>query len=169
MSLLPQATRHEESGKGWYTRRESVMRGPFSEKNITRYILLGRIRLDDELSQDREHWTIAGHLTSLLPPELASQSSWADYQRLMVAHMETDERKRDRRCQSSKNYLGHNVERRTSPDRRGEEDTTLLDHYLYAEAVSAGRKRLGARHLRPLLLTMLLAALTFTWLYPTHS
>jgi len=158
-----------DSGKSWYTRREGVMRGPFSAKNISRYILLGRIRLDDELSQDRENWTIAGHLTSLLPPELANQSSWADYQRLVVAHMGTDERKRDRRCQSSNNYLDHNVERRTSPDRRGEEDNALLGHYLYAEAVSADRKRPGTRYLRPLLLAMILAALTFTWFYPTQS
>jgi len=145
------------------------MRGPFSVKNISRYILLGRIRLDDELSQDRVHWTIAGRLTSLLPPELASQSSWADYQRLVVAHMGTDERKRERRRRKSKNYLDHNVERRTSPDRRGEEDNALLSHYLYAEAVSADRKRPKAQYLRPLLLAMILAALTFTWLYPTQS
>jgi hypothetical protein len=34
----------------WYTRREGIVRGPFEPGHITRYILLGRIRLDDELS-----------------------------------------------------------------------------------------------------------------------
>lgn len=145
------------------------MRGPFSAKMISRYILLGRIRLDDELSQDRENWTIAGRLTSLLPSELTTQSSWADYQRLVIAHMGTDERRSERRCQNSKNYLDCNVERRTSPDRRGEEDNILLSHYLYAEVVSADQKRPVAQYLRPLLLAMLLAALTFAWLNPAQS
>ena len=43
--------KRQEANAGWFTRREGVIRGPFPAGEITRYILLGRIRLDDELSR----------------------------------------------------------------------------------------------------------------------
>lgn len=142
------------------------MRGPFTAENISRYMLLGRIRLDDELSQDRVNWSVAGRLASLLPPELASQSSWEDYQQLVVAHMKADERQGERRCQNCGNC---NPERRKKPDRRCKTDNTLLSHYLFSEVITAYEKRQESRHLRPLLLTMLLATLIFVLLGPIQS
>jgi hypothetical protein len=166
MNRLLLARYQRQSNECWYTRREGVMRGPFSAENISRYILLGRIRLDDELSQDRTNWSVAGQLASLLPSELASQSSLDDYQQLVVAHMQADERKGERRCQNCGNC---NPERRKAPNRRGKADNILLSHYLFSGVMPACEKRQDSRYLRPLLLTMLLVTLMFVWLSPIQS
>jgi hypothetical protein len=164
-------TSDKQSGKCWYTRRDGVMRGPFTAKNISRYILLGRIRLDDELSQDRETWVIAGHLDSLLPAELINQSSWDDYQQLVTAHIEVDERNGDRRSEKRKNYLDDHAEKRISPERRRSNvDSGLLSQHLLAKSMSADEQRSVARRKRPVLLfVVLLVTLMFAWLSPIQS
>jgi hypothetical protein len=159
----------KQSNECWYTRRNGVIRGPFSAENVSRHILLGRIHLDDELSQDRENWSAAGQLESLLPPELAGQSNWEGYEQLVKAHMKVDERKGERRSRRLKNYHDTNPERRTSPERRDAGANTLLNHYLLSEVKPTSEERRGSRHLRPLLLTMLLATLMFYWLGPIQS
>ena len=144
------------------------MRGPFTAENITSYILLGRIRLDDELSQDRENWSAAGRLASLLPAELEGQSSWDDYERLVIAHMKADQRSNDRRSQNDKYYTDSHKERRISANRRANGDNTLISHYLFDGAMSAPNKRPYPRRLRVLLL-VLLASLLFAWLGPVQQ
>ena len=166
MSRLPKATQHDQSGKGWYTRREGVIRGPFPAENISRYILLGRIRLDDELSEDCETWTIAGQLANLLPQELASQSSWNDYQQLVIAHMEADERRGERRLQKCKSHLDSHAEQRTSPDRRSETENALLRQYQLVRAMSAGGKHPDSLRIRPVIIVALLAVLMLVWINP---
>jgi hypothetical protein len=160
----------KQSSECWYTRREGVIRGPFSAEDVTRYILLGRIRLDDELSQERENWVAAAQLTSLLPAELSSQSGWEDYERLVTAHMKVDERKGDRRHRKLRHYHDANRERRTSPERRDPgASNPLLSHYLYVRMMSAQEKRRKAPRLRPVLMMVLLATLMFVWLGPIQT
>jgi hypothetical protein len=130
----------QESEKIWYTRRDGVMRGPFTAENISRYILLGRIDLDDEVSQDRETWIVAGHLDSLLPAELKSQSSWDDYQKLVTAHM------------------------------RSHVDNTLLCQHLLDKPDSSDRKGSASQSKRPVVLfVVLLLTMMFAWLSPIQS
>ena len=62
----------------WYSRRQGVTRGPFSAGDITRYLLLGRIRLDDELSTDKTLWLPANQFSEMLPPEISNLTSWDD-------------------------------------------------------------------------------------------
>ena len=160
----------KQSDKYWYTRRDGVMRGPFSAENISRYILLGRIRLDDELSQDCETWVVTGHVESLLPAELTSQSSWDDYQQLVTAHMKVDERKGDRRARKRKHYLDRHVELRVSWERRSDVDNALLSQYLLAKSMSTDEQRSVLRRKRPVLLfVVLLLTLLFAWLSPIQS
>ena len=87
----------------WYTRRGGVVRGPFSVDEITRHFILGRICLDDELSQDRLTWRTAKRCTELLPVEVQNLSSWDDYQQLVITRMQMDERKAERRCAQCSN------------------------------------------------------------------
>ena len=169
MSSLSSATHTDQYEKRWYTRRDGVMRGPFSAENISSYLLLGRIRLDDELSQDCVSWSVARHLAKLLPDELASQSCWDDYERLVIAHMKADERGNERRRTNHKGYLDTHAERRKIPDRRVGGGNTMLSRYLFAGALSYEEKRPDSRRLRVLLLTMLLASLLFAWLNPIQQ
>jgi len=143
----------------WYSRRQGVIRGPFSAGDITRYLLLGRIRLDDELSTDKTLWSPARQFSAILPPEISNLTSWDDYQKLVEARMQVDERKSERRCQHCSQRDKYQSERRACTDRRREDDTGLLRQYLYNHADCESR-------LRPLLLTLLLATVMFAWLYP---
>ena len=143
----------------WYSRRQGVTRGPFSAGDITRYLLLGRIRLDDELSIDKTLWSSASQFSEMLPLEISNLSSWDDYQNLVEARMQVDERKSERRCQHCSQRDKCQPERRTHTDRRREDDTGLVQQYLYNRADWESR-------LRPLLLTLLLATVMFAWLFP---
>jgi hypothetical protein len=145
----------------WYSRREGVVRGPFSTGEITRYLLLGRIRLADELSTDKTVWSPANSFFDMLPSELTNLESWDDYQKLVEARMQVDERKSERRCQDCSNREKCHPERRYGKDRRRDDDTTLVQQYLYKN---------DSRSLstRPLLLTLLLVTMMFAWLYPTQ-
>ena len=148
----------------WYTRREGVVRGPFEPGHITRYILLGRIRLDDELSHDQVTWQQAQSVAALLPEEMINIQGWEDYQQLVEARMRVDERRQERRCAQCSNCAACHPERRSPGDRRKDDNGPLVDHYLYGENRSS--RKAPPRRLRTLLLTLLLATLLFAWLVP---
>jgi hypothetical protein len=152
----------------WYTRRGGVIRGPFSVDEVTRHFILGRICMNDELSQDRLIWTAASRCTDLLPAELQNLSSWDDYQQLVIARMQVDERKGERRCTQCSNHSGCHPERRTAVERRGKYNDQLLSHYLFGRSGPPGTRTTQNIKLRPLLLTLLLASLVFAWLLPTR-
>lgn len=150
----------------WYTRRGGVVRGPFSVDEITRHFILGRICLDDELSQDRLTWRTAKRCTELLPVEVQNLSSWDDYQQLVITRMQMDERKAERRCEHCSNQCLCHPERRILIERRGKDNDRLLSQYLFGRSNSSGTDTTQHHKLRPLLLTMLLATLVFAWLLP---
>ena len=152
-------TGNDQYSLQWYSRRQGVTRGPFSAGDITRYLLLGRIRLDDKLSTDKIVWSPANRFSEMLPPEINNLTSWDDYQKLVEARMQVDERKSERRCQNCSKRDKCQPERRTHTDRRREDDTGLVHQYLYNHADWESR-------LRPLLLTLLLATVMFAWLFP---
>jgi len=143
----------------WYSRREGVIRGPFTVEDVTRYLLLGRIRLDDELSTDKKTWSPANCFSGMLPPEVINLTSWNDYQKLIEARIQADERKSERRCTHCPNRDNFQPERRSNKDRRRVDDGGLVRQYLYNNTDRQSTRRL-------LLLTLLLATLSFAWLYP---
>ena len=155
----PDVIGHDQDTLPWYSRREGIIRGPFTSEDITRYLLLGRIRLDDELSTDKRTWSPANSFSGMLPPEVVNLTSWNDYRKLAAARMQADERKSERRCMHCPNRDNGYPERRHNRDRRREDDNGI-----------AGRYLLNCRDCqspwRPLLLTLLLATLMLVWLYP---
>ena len=151
----------------WYTRREGVVRGPFSAANITRYILLGRICLDDELSQDHETWLPANKCSSMLPGELSKLTGWDDYQRLVEARQRADERKGDRRCQHCKNRGKCQGEKRKVPDRRSNNEVSVSQLLIGASTTRLSVHQQPAL-LRTLLLALLLSLTMFAWLMPVN-
>ncbi len=150
----------------WYTRRSGVVRGPFSAEEISRHLILGRIRMDDEISQDRDRWQAAEHYGDLLPEELQNLNTWDDYQQFVIARMQVDERKGERRCQNCKNRNKCHPDRRSNTDRRSRENDRLVSHYLFGRAGRHVDTRTG--NTRPLLLTLLLVTMIFAWLVPTQ-
>jgi hypothetical protein len=142
-----------------------VVRGPFPTGDITRYILLGRIRLDDELSRDRRSWSPAGTLTGLLPPGMLDICSWEDYQRYIEARMQADERRGERRCAACENPARAG-ERRVTPDRRRADGHNLNVSRVYGRHAGQRYGDTRSRRARTLLLTLVLASLVFFWLLP---
>ena len=115
----------------WYTRRGSEIRGPFPAGQITRFILLGRIRESDELSTDQQNWQPVSEVPVLIPEEMkADLDDAAAYERLMIARMREDERTaRDRRGEEETTPPGVPRDRRRSDDdRRAWEEAEMLRH-----------------------------------------
>jgi hypothetical protein len=124
--------------------------------------------MDDELSQDRRAWTAASQCTGLLPGELRRLSSWDDYQQLVIARMQVDERKSERRCSKCDNRCAGHPERRTLADRRRSDNDPLLSQYLFGSQDSFRITAPQGKNARPLLLAMLLVTLVFAWLVPSQ-
>jgi hypothetical protein len=150
----------------WYTRREGVVRGPFSAENISKYILLGRIQLNDELSNDQQHWQEAGLISSVIPTAITHLTSWGDYHLYVEARMSADERVIERRDSLITNYGSDRQNRRRQTDRRSKELLTLIGMSIHEHIRSGYRHQYRSSKLRTLLLAALLASLIFAWLVP---
>ena len=154
----------------WYTRREGVIRGPFDTGHVTRYILLGRIRLDDELSHDQLSWRPTRTVASLLPAEMVNLQGWKDYQQLVEARMHVDERRQQRRqqrrCAQCSNCGNCHPERRSSTDRRQHGDGPLIGYPMPANHPPRQARQRRSGRLFTLLLTLLFATLVLAWLAP---
>lgn len=81
----------------WYVRKDGRIRGPFPAGQIAREILLGRIRDNDELSTDREHWRLLSALPQLVPEVMQRTDTAEGRQHLLLARLREDERMHDRR------------------------------------------------------------------------
>ncbi len=148
----------------WYTRRDGVVRGPFASRTVTRYILLGRIGLDDEISNDRSTWESVAARTGLLPDELATIDSWQDYQQLVLARLAVDERRVQRRVDDAGLSADREGERRTGGERRQQDAAQVLMRRLYGSGLG---KQPPRTLVRPAMLTgLLLVVVLLTWLLP---
>lgn len=123
----------------WYARRNGTVRGPFADEVVSRYILLGRIRLNDELSRDCNSWQPVTDFPHLLPGELSRLENWDDYHKLVMARIKYDERVSDRRQRSTAPVPGQ--ERRTGKERRCADSNTEFFRYLLMNRSSDVRNR----------------------------
>ena len=143
----------------WYSRRSGVVRGPFSRDEVSRYLLLGRICLDDELSKDGTTWRSAKLSIELLPAELQHLKNRDDYQHLLIARMQVDERKGERRCQHCSHCSGCHSERRRLKDRRGRDSDHQASQFLFGRILQQHR-------VRTWVLSVLLVTVVLAWLLP---
>lgn len=86
----------ERGGRNWFVRRGSQESGPFPAGLVSRYILLGRIREDDEVSWDRLQWSPVSRVPELMPAVLLEVFADPDDEeasaRLAAARRWADER-----------------------------------------------------------------------------
>lgn len=109
----------------WYTRRGSEIRGPFPQGLITRYLLIGRIQLDDQISPDQMRWSPVREFPELIPDELKGDpNDPAVAEKLRLARRREDERAAgDRR-----NLEKPEGDERRRTERRQPEPSDLLQH-----------------------------------------
>lgn len=114
----------EKSNYLWYIRNEKGVKGPFTIGMVQRFVLIGRLKPDDEVSLDKKTWQSVMHVPDITPEEMRNIHSDDDQQRLLMAQLREDERSRDRRHGESSEFQG----RRNSEDRRQVEDINTRIH-----------------------------------------
>lgn len=119
----------------WYFRIKGKVSGPYAAGLVSRYILLGRLKMDDELSTDREIWRAVKSVRELIPDVMKGDTDDPFMrERLMAAQRWADERYRGNRRYSEEEKS--NKDRKVG-DRRDEETPETIE---YREK---RRKRLG--------------------------
>lgn len=147
----------------WYTRRYGRVRGPFPQQQITHYILLGRIRADDELSTDQENWVPVESLPHLIPDVMKNVASEEDRHRLHLARLRADERRGgDRRSERMENSA---EECRREGDRRQEEDSAILRHRELRRSVLDAARTERTAPCGPMCRLLLIAVTTLALLF----
>lgn len=145
---------HEERDPShlWYTRRNGVVRGPFTAPMISNFILLGRITPADELSTDKIRWQTLADLPALIPEVMRHVETAEDQQRLLLARMHADERLADGRRQAS-GVSPHVGQDKRRSERRADEPSRFRDHR-HRRAQMTRQAETSLRHpvLTPLLL-----------------
>lgn len=106
----------------WFTRKSGDVKGPFPTGMVRRFVLLGRLTEDSEVSPDRNVWFRLGDVERLVPEEVRHADTPEGLERLLLARLREDERRRDRRSEED----GAEHERRRGVDRRGPEPELLV-------------------------------------------
>ncbi len=97
-----------EKSKGtqplWYFKQVQEIKGPFPSGSIRRFLILGRLSLDTEVSENGQTWMPLSEVAELMPPEFRKAlktGHLGDFQSLVLRE---DERKgHDRRRRGSDN------------------------------------------------------------------
>lgn len=151
----------------WYTRRGNEIRGPFPAGLITRHLLLGRVRGDDELSTDRATWRRADSIWELMPDAMRpGVDEGTRAARVFAARRWEDERRGlDRRTLQSAALEKLHRGKRSGIERRGVEPAEQIRHRLLSYY---GRQRLSPqreRQFRQVLLVLVPALVIGVLLY----
>ena len=128
--------------KLWYVRRNQVVTGPFPEKVIQQHLLLGRLKIDDEVSPDVKQWHRLKEVDELIPDVMKADLSDPEArERFEAARRWADERLSiDRR---TVNGPTDHPERR-GQERRGAEDAeTLAARQSKTELIVSKRRNKG--------------------------
>jgi hypothetical protein len=112
----------------WYVRRGVEIRGPYPARQISRYLLLGRVREGDELSRDQHHWRPLDEFPDLIPEEMKGDLSRPEAQeRLRQARIQADERGAQDRREAAEKRVKASGERRRD-GRREQEPDDIVKH-----------------------------------------
>lgn len=141
----------------WYANRDGITRGPFSGEYITRYILLGRIHFNDQLSRTGSNWRPVTEYPELIPEELSGLDSWENYQKLILARIKYDERISARR--SGRLTRLRHEDRRKQTERRRVDGNIEFFEYQLLDRRRASRDISGTGNNRQFLRLLLIAAL----------
>lgn len=84
---------HKDKNKGrWYIKNGNAIQGPFPNQLISSYLVLGRIHLETEISQDKEHWAPIRNYKALVPEVVLNAHTSEGAKELMLARVREDER-----------------------------------------------------------------------------
>ena len=105
----------------WYIRHNDTIEGPFPAGQIKQELLLGRYRLDHEVSHDKESWKKIKTIRELIPEVLLTDRDDPDRnERISAAKRWADERRVERR--------GDNREKDDGQERRDTESYESVEY-----------------------------------------
>jgi len=82
-----------KSAKGrWYIKLGESIQGPFPNKLIGRYLILGRIKLETLVSQDKNNWAPVKNYPAMVPDVVREAGTPEGDRALMLARIREDER-----------------------------------------------------------------------------
>lgn len=83
----------------WYVRRNQKVAGPYPSGTIRRFVLLGRLRVSDEVSRDGQSWQTVQATSEVMPPAIRGKTGPELEEYLRLGRLREDERSgRDRRA-----------------------------------------------------------------------
>jgi hypothetical protein len=128
----------------WYVRREGQVRGPFPSGQIAADLLLGRLKLDSEVSQDKLSWATIAERPGLIPEAMHHLETLEGQRRFGQARRHADERRSERRHDSG----GAGPNRRRT-DRRRAEDAQDIRHRALMAALGKQEAETAKAEARP--------------------
>ncbi|MCG5512141.1 pentapeptide repeat-containing protein [Ectothiorhodospira shaposhnikovii] len=126
VNISPMDASKDSGHQLWFTRRDGRVSGPHPGRLVSRYLLLGRLDIEDQISTDGEHWKCIAEHPHLVPEELLDTHSPEGRLRLLQARLREDERLRERRAQMPEGEDEVPLEARASQDRRRPEPAEIL-------------------------------------------
>lgn len=151
-------TEVQDKAERWFTRRDGVIRGPYPAGQISRYILLGRIRESDQLSLDQHGWKEVAACQELIPDVMKLPPTEENIKRLMMARMREDERcpgdRRDREPEPPQ----HIKERRSGGERRQIEPELLLRHRKLKQEIIQSVAKVSGEYKLPIIMAAIVLA-----------
>lgn len=82
-----------KANKGrWYLQHNNKVQGPFPNKLIGSYLILGRINLDTLISQDKKNWSSVSNYSAMVPDVVKEAGTKQGDRALMLARIREDER-----------------------------------------------------------------------------
>jgi hypothetical protein len=117
----------ENSGKQplWYVRRGDTVQGPFPCGTVRRFVLLGRVRMTDDVSTDQESWKLVSLVPDVIPPGVRKAAKEGTLEELIPDQLREDERTGKER-RSDKDNL--KFQERRKGERRQDEPEFLQKH-----------------------------------------
>ena len=131
-----------EKGKQklWQVRRKGAVQGPFPSGTLRRFLLVGRISLDDEVSCRHDHWQPVRDVPEVIPPEVRKALAGGDPDAVLPSRLREDERNgRDRR----RDQAEKDVWLRRREERRRQEPQIMQRHRLARTMLLEAGRRTG--------------------------
>jgi len=145
----------------WYTRKQGIVKGPFTSVIITNDLTLGRLRLTDEISHDQSQWQVIMNVPELHPTGNSEQR--------LKAKKQLDERNGfDRRVTDSES--ADQAVKRQQKERRRPESFQEIEHRRLHTVLMHKLRHQKQHVFWPLVMTfsLLIAATLLAIFYPSQ-
>jgi len=117
----------------WFIRKQGEILGPYPNKLISRYLILERIHLGTEVSQDQQHWSPVSDYPALVPEVVRNAHTPEGAKALSLARIREDER----------SVAESNPELAGDERRANEDQITRLHRQLKDDVLNSYKNRMG--------------------------